>query len=119
MSNVTFAAVADAEHKCPLSTHCGHCDYSASSHPMSSETKTVEAATSADGLRRWELVHRSDGFFLYSEDSFISEDLTEFGGGIMEYWTPTHFSGLFQTAEEARADAVGQLPWLKQLQSAA
>jgi hypothetical protein len=37
----------------------------------------------------------------------------------MEYWTPSHFSGLFETAAEAKADALGQLPWLKQLRSAA
>lgn len=86
---------------------------------MSSEAEIVEAATSLDGLRRWEMVHRSDGFYTYTESSFISEDLTEFGAGIMKYWTPTHFSGLFHTAEEAKADALGELPWLKQLNSAA
>jgi hypothetical protein len=78
----------------------------------------VEAATSADGTRRWELRQRADGFFVYSEDSFVSEDLSEFGAGIERYWTPTHFSGLFDTADEAKLDAVGQLPWLKELNSA-
>ncbi len=85
---------------------------------MSSEPRTIEEATSVDGLRRWKLMRREDGFFVYWEDSFISEDLTEFGAGIMEYWTPSHFSGLFLTAEEAKADALGQLPWLRQLDSA-
>ena len=83
-----------------------------------SEPRTIEEATSADRLRRWKLLHRDDGFFAYCEDSFISEDLTQFGAGIMEYWTPSHFSGLFVTAEEAKADALGQLPWLKRLDSA-
>ena len=85
---------------------------------MSTKMTIVEAATSVDGMRRWRLVHRTDGFFVYSEDSFIAEDLTEFGAGIQEYWTPTHFSGLFDTAEEAKADALEQLLWLKQLDSA-
>ena len=86
---------------------------------MSAKARSIEAAASADGKRRWRLIHREDGFFVYSEDSFIFEDLTAFGAGIQEYWTPTHFSGLFDTAEEAKADALGQLPWLKQLDSAA
>jgi hypothetical protein len=79
----------------------------------------IEAGVSVDGTKRWELVHRGDGFFVYSEDSFVLEDLREFGAGIEEYWSPTHFSGLFETAEEARADALGQLPWLKQVKPSA
>ncbi len=81
--------------------------------PMTTERETIEAATSADGTKRWVLERRADGFFVYSEDTFFSEDLGEFGGGIEQYWSPTHFSGLFNTAEEAKVDAVGQLPWLK------
>jgi|1186.fasta_scaffold42725_4 hypothetical protein len=85
---------------------------------MSTEDMTVEAGTSVDGTKRWKLIQRTDSFFVYSEDSFISEDLTEFGAGMQEYWTPTHFSGLFNKAEEAKADALGQLPWLRELHSA-
>jgi hypothetical protein len=76
----------------------------------------LESGASADGLKRWELVRRDDGFFLYSEDRFVSEDLREFGGRIERYWTPTHCSGLFDTAEATRADAVGQLPWLRDVE---
>jgi hypothetical protein len=79
--------------------------------------EVIEARTSADGTRRWELVRRSDGFFVYSEDSLASDDLREFGGDIIEYWSPTFDSGLFERAEEARADALGNLPWLKHLKS--
>jgi hypothetical protein len=79
----------------------------------------IEAGVSIDGTKRWELIRRCDGFFVYSEDQFFSEDLREFGAGIEEYWSPTHFSGLFETAEEVRADALGQLPWLKQVKPAA
>lgn len=77
----------------------------------------LDADTSADGTKRWELVRRRDGFFVYSEDSLASDDLREFGGDIIEYWSPTLFSGLFETAEEARADALGNLPWLRHLKS--
>lgn len=79
----------------------------------------IEASVSGDGTKRWELMCRGDGFFVYSEDSFFSEDLREFGADIEEYWSPTHFSGLFETAEEAKADALGQLPWLKQVKPVA
>ncbi len=80
---------------------------------MDPEPEVLETATSLDGTRRWHLLHRNDDFVVYDEDSFFSEDLSEFGGGLMEYWTPTHTSGLFDTAEAARNDALGQLTWLK------
>ena len=47
----------------------------------------IEADVSADGTKRWELVRRGDGFFVYSEESFFSEDLRGFGGGIEGYWS--------------------------------
>ncbi len=31
---------------------------------------------------------------------------------MLEYWSPTHFSGLFDTSEAAPRDALEQLPWL-------
>jgi hypothetical protein len=83
--------------------------------PMKLDPVILEAATSIDGTKRWELVRREDGFFVYSEDSFLSDDLREFGGGIEEYWSPTYFSGLFDTAEAAKVDALGTLPWLREL----
>ena len=82
---------------------------------MSGQDAIVEALTSVDGQKRWELVRRADGFFVHSEESLFREDLSEFDAGwIEEYWTPTHSSGLFDTAEGAKADAVAQLPWLKE-----
>ncbi len=82
---------------------------------MTADRETVEAAASDDGTKRWALVRRGDGFFVYSEETFFTEDLREFGAGIKEYWSSTHFSGLFKTAEEAKFDALGELPWLKQV----
>ncbi|MEA1013707.1 hypothetical protein [Sphingosinicella sp. LY1275] len=101
-----------------LPTHCGNSPVPSFSAVMRTDV-IIEADVSVDGTKRWELVHRGDGFFVYSEDSFRSEDLREFGAGIEEYWSPTHFSGLFETAEEAKADALRQLPWLKQVKTAA
>lgn len=83
---------------------------------MTSE-RIVAADVSPDGTRRWELVQRGDGFFIYSEETFVSEDLREFGVDVQEYWTPSHLSGLFTKEEEARADALGQLKWLREIGS--
>lgn len=85
---------------------------------MDTERETIEVVTSSDGAKRWRLERREDGFFVYTEDTFFSEDLREFGPGIREYWSPTGFSGIFNTAEEAKVDALGQLPWLKNVEGA-
>ncbi|HEX8443878.1 MAG TPA: hypothetical protein VF631_09555 [Allosphingosinicella sp.] len=82
---------------------------------MDSEPDILETAASLDGTKRWHLLRRDDGFFVYDEDSFFSEDLSDFGGGLMEYWTPTHFSGIFDTPEAARRDALGQIAWLREV----
>ena len=74
---------------------------------------TIEAFASADGKKRCEIVQRPDRFFVYVEETLRTDDEREFGGGIYDYWSPTHFSGLFDSLEDARADAVGQIPWLR------
>ena len=80
---------------------------------MDAESAVIEMAVSEDGKKRWHLLQRSDGFLTYNEDTFFTEDLSDFDAGIMEYWTPTHFSGLFDTAEAARTDALVTLKWLR------
>ena len=85
---------------------------------MSDEAKIVDAVCSVDGLRRWELIRRPDGLYSYNEDTFYrekywaGEDRSEHDTGTIEYWAPTNFSGLFDTVEAARQDALGCLPWL-------
>jgi hypothetical protein len=81
---------------------------------MGERRETIEALTSADGKKRCDIVQRPDGFFVYIEETFFTEDEREFGGGIYDYWSPTYFSGLFDSAESAKADAVGQFPWLRE-----
>jgi hypothetical protein len=85
---------------------------------MDAERIVIQTAVSADGTKRWHLHQRSDGFVTYNEDTFFTEDLNEFDAGIMEYWSPTHFSGLFNTISEARTDALGTLLWLKEVLAA-
>lgn len=81
---------------------------------MSFDGVRFEALTSGDGKRRCELVQRPDGFFFYAEETFITLDEREFGGGIYDYWRPTFFSALFDTVEAAKADGVQQFPWLRE-----
>lgn len=81
---------------------------------MDDDPVLLETAVSVDGKRRWHLLQRANGFAIYNEDTFYIEDLSEFDGGVLEYWSPTHFSGLFDTVAEARKDALGTLPWLKE-----
>ena len=80
---------------------------------MGERRARIEFLTSADGKKRCEVVQRPDGFFVYVEETFFTEDEREFGGSIYDYWSPTHFSGLFNSLEDAKADAVGQFPWLR------
>jgi hypothetical protein len=85
---------------------------------MDYEPTILESAVSKDGKKRWELLKRDDGFFAYNEDTFFVEDLSEFDAGTLEYWSPTHLSGLFDTAAEARKDSLGTLPWLGEVLAA-
>jgi hypothetical protein len=83
------------------------------------EPYIVEAAASPDGLNRWRLLRRRDGLYVYNEDTFSKEtywtreDRSEFDAEVIEYWAPTHFSGLFDTLEVARTNAFSTLPWLR------
>ena len=73
----------------------------------------LEAAARSDGTKRWEFIKRPDGFFAYTEDTWV--DLREDGGGIDGYWQRTYSSGLFDTADVAKQDALETLPWLAEI----
>jgi hypothetical protein len=60
---------------------------------MTDDRKLLETIKSPDGQRELTFYQRSDGFFEYVEDAFYSDDCTEFGGEVMEYWAPIHLSG--------------------------
>ena len=63
---------------------------------------------SADGNHVLRIYCSSVGLFHYSEATLESGD--EYVG---PYFAPTHYSGLYQTAVEAEADARRTLPWLR------
>ena len=86
---------------------------------MSDHQDAIQSATGADGRKRWRLLRRHDGLYLYEEETFekeiywVDEDGGERDIAAMSYWAPTHVSGLFDTIDQARADALGSLPWLR------
>lgn len=76
---------------------------------MTDDNKILETASSIDGACRWVLHQRADGWFDYAEYSYV--DLRP-DGQVEGYWTRSHTSGLFDTAQAARADALDTIPWL-------
>jgi hypothetical protein len=85
---------------------------------MNDMHQILETAASQDGYKRWQLLRRLDGLFVYEEKTFereiycVDEDGGERDIAAHAYWAPTHVSGLFDTREGARTDAFGTLRWL-------
>ena len=87
---------------------------------MSDDLQAVEATDSDGGLKQWRLLRRPHGLYFYEEKTLeeevylIEEDGSE-GAVVAEaYWSPTHVSGLFDTRDAARIDALATLPWLRE-----
>ena len=87
---------------------------------MSDDRTVVEAAKDGNGFKRWRLLLRPHGFFLFEEMTlqdeicYVDNDGNE-GAIVAEaYWMPTHVSGLFESEEAAREDALATLPWLRE-----
>jgi hypothetical protein len=76
---------------------------------MASAEHTLETAASIDAAFRWVLRHRADGRFDYTEYRFV--DLRP-EGHVEGYWERSYTSGLFETAQAARDDALEAIPWL-------
>lgn len=76
---------------------------------MSGDSEIVETASSIGATSRWALHHRTDGRFDYAEYRYV--DLRP-DGQVEGYWERSYTSGLFDTAQAARADALETIPWL-------
>ena len=64
---------------------------------------------SADGKRRVEISAGHGDWYRFTEYCDVwNEDYAV----PAPVWTPTHFSGLYETAEAAEAEAYATLPWL-------
>jgi len=76
---------------------------------MASDGEIVETASSADAACRWVLRRRTDAHFEYEEFRYV--DLRP-DGQVEGYWKRSYTSGLFDTAEAARANALERISWL-------
>ena len=87
---------------------------------MSDDPTVLETAEDGNGLKRWRLLLRPHGFFLFEEETLQDEiyhvDVDGKEGAIVAdaYWMPTHVSGLFDSKAAAREDALATLPWLRE-----
>jgi hypothetical protein len=78
----------------------------------------IATAISPDGSKQWRLLRRADGLHTYDEETLeeavymVEEDGSERDIVAPARWTRTVISGLFETSEAARTDALGALPWL-------
>jgi hypothetical protein len=75
---------------------------------MTSAELNLETAASDNGACRWVLRRRSDGRFDYTEHQFV--DFRP--DGLEGYWTQSYTSGIFETAQAARDDALDAISWL-------
>lgn len=86
---------------------------------MSDDPIIMQTAEGGNGFKRWRLVLRPNGLFLYEEmtlqDEIYHVDKNGTHGAIVAeaYWMPTHVSGLFDSSAAARDDAIATLPWLR------
>jgi hypothetical protein len=76
---------------------------------MTDEGRILETAASIDAERRWTLRERADGRFHYIE--FMYVDLRP-DGAVEGYWMQSYTSGLFESAQAARDDALEAIDWL-------
>jgi len=85
---------------------------------MGENDTVVRAAEGGDGLKRWRLLRRPHGLYLYEEmtlqdEVYLVDEAGNSGALVAEaYWMATHVSGLFSSDSAAQEDAVATLPWL-------
>ncbi len=67
--------------------------------------KEIKHVLSADGKKRM-LIMEAGNLFRFDEDTYVTE-------GGYTFWSPTHCSGVYDSAEAAERDARLELPWLR------
>lgn len=87
-------------------------------YAMNDDPQVLEIKQGGNGFKQWRLLQRRHSFYSYEEMTLqdeiyhVDEDGND-GVVVAEaYWQPTHASGLFDTREGAREDALATLPWL-------
>jgi hypothetical protein len=74
--------------------------------------ETVKTITSRDGKHRIDIQRSEDGLFRYA--TFNDQFRTDQDFQNPPYWTIDTFSGLYETAEAAEADARADFVWLRE-----
>ena len=68
--------------------------------------KEIKRVLSEDGQQRMLVMAAPGSLFRFDEDTHVSKDGYTF-------WSPTHMSGLYDSAEAAERAARMELPWLR------
>jgi hypothetical protein len=69
--------------------------------------KEIRQVISVDGQRRMRVNLTPNNLFRFFEETWVIDE--EEG----EYWSPSHMSGVYASAEEAERAARLELPWLR------
>jgi hypothetical protein len=68
--------------------------------------RAVKRMESRDGRQYLEIMARDDGFFRFVEHT----ETTDSG---YTFWTPTHWSGIFESADHAESEARATIGWMR------
>jgi hypothetical protein len=68
--------------------------------------KEIKRVLSGDSKRRMVIRAAPGNLFCFEEDIYVTRDGYTF-------WSPTHGSGLYDSAQAAERDARLELPWLR------
>lgn len=73
--------------------------------------EVIQYILAPDGRTRVSICQRSDGRYEYSHDKFYVDDVSEYGHHV-EYWSPGQPSGIFDSFETAKREALVEFPWI-------
>jgi len=74
------------------------------------EWKEIARTVSHDGKHRMIVMLTPNNLFRFFEDTLITESMPL---GPLTYWSPSHMSGLYASAEDAEKAACMELSWLR------
>ena len=68
----------------------------------------IRRVVSTDGKRRMTVKLTPNSLFRFFEDTLAYDDDND-----IAYWSPSHMSGLYASADDAERAAYSELPWLR------
>jgi len=75
--------------------------------------KEITRVVSQDGQRRMIVTLTPNNLFRFVEEKFVTEDAPAASIAPISYWSPSHMSGLYKSAEDAERAAYMELSWLR------